>query len=67
MEKAPHQDLIRLTNKHLPITGKPSSERKTMNYYEAMRLLDRVKDGQNIPTHLIRQALILTGDIDEDV
>jgi hypothetical protein len=36
-----------------------------MNYYEAMRLLDQVKDGQNIPTHLIRQALILTGDLDE--
>jgi len=36
-----------------------------MNYYEAMRLLDRVKEGVPMPLRLINEALILTGDLDE--
>ena len=36
-----------------------------MNYFEAMRLLDRVKEGVPIPLRLITEALILTGDLDE--
>jgi hypothetical protein len=36
-----------------------------MNYFEAMRLLDEVKEGINHPLHLIIQALMLTGDLDE--
>jgi hypothetical protein len=36
-----------------------------MNYFEAMRLLDRVKEGVLIPLRLINEALILTGDLDE--
>jgi len=35
-----------------------------MNYYEAMRLLDRVKEGVPFPIHLINQALELTGDLE---
>ena len=36
-----------------------------MNYFQAMRLLDKVKDGIPIPLRLITEALILTGDLDE--
>jgi len=36
-----------------------------MSYFQAMRLLDRVKDGVPTPLRLIREALILTGDLDE--
>jgi hypothetical protein len=36
-----------------------------MNYFQAVRLLDRVKDGVPIPLRLINEALILTGDLDE--
>ncbi len=36
-----------------------------MNYFEAMRLLDRVKEGVPFPIHLINQALELTGDLEE--
>ena len=36
-----------------------------MNYFEAMKILDRVRDGQPYPDHIITQALKLTGDIDE--
>ena len=36
-----------------------------MNYFEAMRLLDKVKDGVPFPIHLINQALELTGDLDD--
>ena len=36
-----------------------------MNYYQAMRLLDRVKEGVPMPLRLINEALILTGDLDE--
>jgi hypothetical protein len=35
-----------------------------MNYFEAMRLLDKVKDGFPFPLHLINQALELTGDLE---
>ena len=34
-----------------------------MNYFEAMKLLDRVKEGVPFPLHLINQALELTGDL----
>jgi hypothetical protein len=36
-----------------------------VNYFEAMRLLDRVKEGVPFPIHLINQALELTGDLEE--
>jgi hypothetical protein len=36
-----------------------------MSHYQAMRLLDRVKEGVPIPLRLITEALILTGDLDE--
>jgi len=35
-----------------------------MNYYEAMRLLDKVREGVPFPIHLINQALELTGDLE---
>jgi hypothetical protein len=35
-----------------------------MNYFEAMRLLDKVREGVPFPIHLINQALELTGDLD---
>jgi len=36
-----------------------------MNYFEAMRLLDKVREGVPFPIHLINQALELTGDLDD--
>ena len=36
-----------------------------MNYFEAMSLLDKVKEGVPMPSRLINEALILTGDLDE--
>lgn len=36
-----------------------------MTYFDAMTILDRLKDGQPYPDHIITQALKLTGDIDE--
>jgi hypothetical protein len=38
---------------------------KQMSHYEAMRLLDKVKEGVPYPVRLISEALILTGDLDE--
>jgi hypothetical protein len=35
-----------------------------MSYYDAMRLLDKVREGVPFPIHLINQALELTGDLD---
>jgi hypothetical protein len=35
-----------------------------VNYFEAMRLLDRVKEGVPFPIHLINKALELTGDLE---
>jgi hypothetical protein len=35
-----------------------------MSHFEAMRLLDRVKEGVPFPLHLINQALELTGDLE---
>jgi hypothetical protein len=35
-----------------------------MNYFQAMILLDKVKDGVHFPLHLINQALELTGDLE---
>jgi len=35
-----------------------------MNYFEAMRLLDKVREGVPFPIHLINKALELTGDLD---
>ena len=35
-----------------------------MSYYDAMRLLDKVRDGVPFPIHLINKALELTGDLD---
>ena len=38
-----------------------------MNYFEAMRLLDRVKEGVPYPVRLINLALELTGDLDQGI
>lgn len=35
-----------------------------MNVPQANRLLDKAKDGQPMPAHLIDYALFLTGDLD---
>ena len=35
-----------------------------MSHYEAMILLDKVKEGIPFPLHLINQALELTGDLE---
>ena len=35
-----------------------------MSHYEAMKLLDRVKEGVPYPVRLINQALELTGDLE---
>lgn len=35
-----------------------------MNYFDAMRILDRVADGTCYPEKIINQALEATGDID---
>lgn len=35
-----------------------------MSHADAMRLLDKVKDGINYPLHLINKALELTGDLE---
>lgn len=36
-----------------------------MNYFEAHKLLNEVKDGTNHPTELITHALYLTGDLED--
>ena len=36
-----------------------------MNYFEAVKLLNEVKDGINHPTESITYALFLTGDISD--
>ncbi len=38
-----------------------------MNYFEAHKLLDRVKDGQTFSRASIDRALCLTGDLDESL
>jgi hypothetical protein len=35
-----------------------------MSHYQAMILLDKVKDGNYFPLYLINQALELTGDLE---
>lgn len=35
-----------------------------MSYEAAMRLLDRLKDGEDFPVSAINEALRLTGDLD---
>ena len=35
-----------------------------MSHYEAMKLLDKVREGVPYPLHLINQALELTGDLE---
>ena len=37
-----------------------------MNYFEAMRLLDRVKEGAPYSRKLIDMALRLTGDLEDE-
>lgn len=36
-----------------------------MNYYEAHKLLNELKDGKDHPTELITHALFLTGDLED--
>ena len=36
-----------------------------MSHSDAMRLLDKVREGVPYPIHLINKALELTGDLDE--
>ena len=35
-----------------------------MSHFEAHQLLDKVKDGKNVPLYLINKALELTGDLE---
>ena len=35
-----------------------------MSHYQAHQLLDKVKEGKNVPLYLINQALELTGDLE---
>lgn len=38
-----------------------------MSYFDAVKILDRVREGQQYPEHVITMALKLTGDlIDEE-
>ena len=39
-------------------------EGKAMTYYEAMRILDRLKDGWSYPAKIVDEALRMTGDLD---
>lgn len=34
-----------------------------MNHQQAMRILDRVRDGWDYPASIINQALMMTGDL----
>ena len=36
-----------------------------MNYFEAMRILDQVRDGKVFTISVILEALRLTGDLDD--
>ena len=36
-----------------------------LNYFQAKKLLDAVKDGTKLPITVINQALCLTGDLDD--
>jgi hypothetical protein len=36
-----------------------------MSHYEAMKLLDKVREGVPTPLHLINKALELTGDLQQ--
>jgi len=38
-----------------------------MTYEMAMKILDRVRDGANYPTHVITEALKATGDLEAPV
>lgn len=37
-----------------------------MSYFEAMKILDKVREGVAYPEYVINQALILTGDLDDN-
>lgn len=34
-----------------------------MSYFQAMQILDRLKEGWDYPAHIIDQALRMTGDL----
>jgi len=36
-----------------------------MNHFTATQILDKAREGKRYPLHIINQALVLTGDIDE--
>ena len=36
-----------------------------MSHYQAMQILDKVREGVPYPLHIINQALQLTGDLDD--
>jgi hypothetical protein len=38
----------------------------SMSHYQAMQILDKVREGQHYPVHIIAQALRLTGDLLDD-
>ena len=42
-----------------------SIKEKTLSYKEAMKILDKVKDGVPYPEKIIRMALELTGDLQQ--
>ena len=51
----------------LSTLGIPMSKGKTMNYFEAIELLDKVKHGYPASIRDINFALFLTGDLDEEL
>ena len=36
-----------------------------MSHYQAMKILDKVREGVPYPLHIIEEALRMTGDLDE--
>jgi hypothetical protein len=37
-----------------------------VNYFEAIKILDRVREGVAYPEHVITMALKLTGDLEDE-
>ena len=37
-----------------------------ISYFDAIKILDMLKDGKNYPLHVINYALMLTGDLEEN-
>ena len=61
--------MVDVADRHCPHSrlhlGFYPSKGKILTYYEAMRILDRLKDGWSYPEKIVDEALKLTGDLDE--